>query len=57
MRDIGARLREAGKLGFTRAIVPRTAHPPVTQGIEVIEAARIEQALELVRGMRSPEAA
>ena len=57
VRDIGARLREAAKLGFTRAIVPRTARLADTPGIEVIEAARIEQALELVREMRSSEAA
>ena len=56
VRDIGARLREAAKLGFSRAIVPRTARPADTPGIEVIEAARIEQALELVREMRTSEA-
>ena len=55
VRDIGARLREASKLGFTRALVPKGTGTPKIQGVEVIETDRIEHALELVRGMRSKD--
>jgi DNA repair protein RadA/Sms len=45
------RLREAAKLGFTRAIVPRANLPksPI-EGVEAIGVARVEEALEKVRG-------
>jgi len=50
VRDIGARLREAVKLGFTRALVPKTSSPPPSiPDLEVIEAAGIGQALAAVR--------
>ena len=53
VRDIGARLREAAKLGFTRALVPKGTHVPAIEGLEVIEASRIEQALTLIRELRA----
>jgi DNA repair protein RadA/Sms len=45
------RLREAAKLGYTRALVPRANLPksPI-DGIEAIGVARIEEAIEQVRG-------
>jgi DNA repair protein RadA/Sms len=51
VRDIGARLREAAKLGFTQALVPKSARCPRVPQIDVIEAARIEQALSAVRSL------
>jgi DNA repair protein RadA/Sms len=44
------RLREAAKLGFTRALIPRANAPrqPIP-GIEVLAVERVEQALERVR--------
>jgi DNA repair protein RadA/Sms len=45
------RLREAAKLGFTHALIPRAnkARQPVS-GIEVIPVARVEEAVEHLRG-------
>ena len=51
VRDTAARLKEAHKLGFTRAIVPKGAPGVPIDGLEVIEASRIEQALKRVGGM------
>jgi DNA repair protein RadA/Sms len=45
------RLREAAKLGYTRAIVPRANLPKAPiDGIEAIGVARVEEALEKARG-------
>ncbi len=46
------RLREAAKLGFTRAIIPRANAPrqPV-KGIEVIAVDRVDQAVEQLRSL------
>lgn len=45
------RLREAAKLGFTRAIVPRANLPKTAlEGIEAVGVARVEEALEKARG-------
>jgi DNA repair protein RadA/Sms len=45
------RLREAAKLGYTRAIVPRANLPKTPiEGIEAIGVARVEEALEKARG-------
>ena len=43
-----ARLREAAKLGFKQAIVPRRIRrgEPWPEGIEVVEARSLRQALE-----------
>jgi hypothetical protein len=45
------RIKEAAKLGFTRAIVPAANRPkqPV-EGIEIVGVKRIEEALEALRG-------
>ncbi len=45
------RLKEAAKLGFTRAIVPVANRPrqPV-EGLEILTVERLEQAVELCRG-------
>jgi DNA repair protein RadA/Sms len=44
------RLKEAAKLGFTKAIVPKANVPKQRiDGIEVIGAERLEQALNHVR--------
>ena len=51
VRDTPSRLREAHKLGFTRALVPKSACAPSVPQIEIVEAARVEQALSAVRGM------
>ncbi|EQD52921.1 DNA repair protein RadA, partial [mine drainage metagenome] len=53
VRDTPARLREAHKLGFTRAIVPKGAAGAPIEGLEVIEASRIEQALKRMREISS----
>jgi DNA repair protein RadA/Sms len=49
-----ARLREAAKLGFKTAIVPKRVHKaePWPAGIEVVEARSLREALEraLVKG-------
>jgi DNA repair protein RadA/Sms len=46
------RLREALKLGFARAIVPRANRPKAAiPGLEVIAIERIEQAVQLLRGL------
>jgi len=44
------RLKEAAKLGFTQAIVPK-ANAPKTKiaGMEVIAIDRLEQALQVIR--------
>jgi DNA repair protein RadA/Sms len=45
------RLREAAKLGFSQAIIPRANAPKQRiEGLEVIATDRLEQALERVRG-------
>ena len=44
------RLKEAAKLGFTHAIVPKANAPRATiKGIEVIALDRVEQAIEQMR--------
>ena len=47
--QLTARLREAAKLGFKRALVPRTVRPgePYPDGIEIIRARSIREALEV----------
>ena len=46
------RLREAGKLGFERAIVPRANQPKARiSGLEVLPVERIEQAVQLLRNL------
>jgi DNA repair protein RadA/Sms len=47
------RLKEAAKLGFSTAMIPRGNAPrqPI-EGLEVIAVDRLEQALERVRGER-----
>jgi DNA repair protein RadA/Sms len=46
------RLREAGKLGFERAIVPRANQPKARiSGLEVLPVERIEQAVQLLRDL------
>jgi DNA repair protein RadA/Sms len=51
VRDIDVRLRETSKLGFTRALVPKSSTLPHLPHMEIIEAARIEQALSAVRDL------
>ena len=44
------RLREAAKLGFTRALIPKANKPRQTiAGIEVIPVERIEEAIDSLR--------
>jgi DNA repair protein RadA/Sms len=44
------RLKEAAKLGFTRAIVPKSNAPKTKiAGLEVIAVERLEQALNQLR--------
>jgi DNA repair protein RadA/Sms len=45
------RLREAAKLGFSRAVIPRANAPrqPI-EGLEITAVTRVEEALEAVRG-------
>lgn len=45
---LGMRLNEAARLGFTRAIVPRRRErkAPVPEGLKIIEASRVAEALE-----------
>jgi DNA repair protein RadA/Sms len=47
--QLAARLKEAAKLGFRRAIVPKTARPgePYPDGLEILPARSIRDALEL----------
>lgn len=42
------RLREAAKLGFTRAIIPRSSKTPSIEGLEIIPVARVEDALRRI---------
>jgi DNA repair protein RadA/Sms len=45
------RLREAAKLGYTQAIVPRANLPKTPlDGIQAIGVGRVEEALEKIRG-------
>jgi DNA repair protein RadA/Sms len=46
------RLKEAAKLGFTRALIPKANAPkqPI-KGIEVIALERVEQAIETLRSL------
>ena len=46
------RLKEAAKLGFTRALVPEANRPkqPIA-GIEVVGVSRLEQAVDAVKQM------
>jgi DNA repair protein RadA/Sms len=47
------RLREAAKLGFTHALVPKANAPKqAIKGIEVIALERVEQALDALRSLR-----
>jgi len=46
------RLKEAAKLGFTQAIVPKANAPKqAIKGIEVIALERVEQAIEVLRSL------
>ncbi len=46
------RLKEAAKLGFTRALIPEANKPrQAIPGLEVIAVSRVEQAVERIRGM------
>jgi len=46
------RLREALKLGFARAIVPRANRPKAAiPGLEVIAVERVEQAVQALRSL------
>jgi DNA repair protein RadA/Sms len=48
--QIGARLREAAKLGFRRCLVPRTVRPPAEGypgGIEVVPVRSLAEALQV----------
>jgi DNA repair protein RadA/Sms len=46
------RLKEAAKLGFARAIVPKANQPKgKIAGLEVIAVERIDQAVGLLRGL------
>ena len=53
--DVHARLREAAKLGFSIAIVPKANAPKPgareIEGLTIHSVERIEQALEVVRGL------
>jgi DNA repair protein RadA/Sms len=47
------RLKEAAKLGFTRAIIPRANKPKqAPAGLEVVAVARIEEAIAALRELR-----
>jgi DNA repair protein RadA/Sms len=46
------RLREAARLGYRRAIVPRLAGPPAVEGLEVISADTLREALDAALGRR-----
>lgn len=50
------RLREAAKLGFTQALIPKANRPRSGQalGIEVLAVERVEQAVALLRGPLAP---
>jgi len=52
VQDVGARLREAAKLGFTRAIVPRSSQIPKVDGIEVATITRVDEAILRLSGQR-----
>ena len=44
------RLREAAKLGFSRAVIPRANAPrQAIEGLDVVAVDRVEQALEILR--------
>ncbi len=45
------RLKEAAKLGFDRAIVPKANRAKAVAGIELIEVERVDQAVEALRGI------
>jgi DNA repair protein RadA/Sms len=46
------RLREAAKLGFEKAVVPRANQPKARiSGLEVLPVERIEQAVQLLRNL------
>ena len=46
------RLKEAAKLGFERAIVPRANQPKgKIAGLEVIAVERVDQAVQVLRGL------
>ncbi len=42
-----ARLQESARLGFTRVLVPRLKKKPTVQGLELLEAGNVAQAVEL----------
>ena len=45
-------IKEAAKLGFTRAIIPEANQPrQAIAGIEVIPVRRVEEAVEALRGL------
>ncbi|HXF66832.1 MAG TPA: DNA repair protein RadA [Burkholderiales bacterium] len=50
------RLREAAKLGFTQALIPKANRPRPGQGhgIEILAVERVEQAVALLRGPLAP---
>jgi DNA repair protein RadA/Sms len=46
------RLREAAKLGFTLALIPKANAPKqAIEGLKVVAVERIEQAIDAVRGL------
>lgn len=57
VQDIESRLREAAKLGFTQALIPRSSQLPKVQGIEIVAASRVEDALRHVVHKRKSKAA
>jgi DNA repair protein RadA/Sms len=52
VQDNTSRLREAAKLGFTRAFVPRASQLPKIDGLEIVQFARVEDALRRLIGSR-----
>jgi DNA repair protein RadA/Sms len=56
--QLNARLREASKLGFKSAIVPKRVHrgEPWPEGIEIVEARSLRQALQLALLGEQPKA-
>jgi len=52
VQDIEARLKEAAKLGFTKAFVPRSSRLPKIDGLEIHAFARVEDAIKSLVGRR-----
>ena len=45
------RLKEAAKLGFGVAVVPRRTRPKAIEGLTIHAVDRVEQAMDVVRGL------